>query len=134
MFERKVLRIICGPIQDNGAWRSRCNEEINILFKEPKLITVIKIGRLCWAGHVQHTGVDQLPKQLLHEKQSGRRNVGRPRARWLDEVNKDARKIRIRRWWSRALDREGWRTLPEEAETLNADYDGFAKKKININL
>jgi hypothetical protein len=43
--------------------------------------------------------------------------VGRPRARWLDEVNKDAREIIIRTW-SRVLDREEWRTLLEESETL----------------
>jgi hypothetical protein len=44
--------------------------------------------------------------------------VGRPRARWLDEVNKDVRKIGIRRQWARALDREEWRTLVEEAKRL----------------
>jgi hypothetical protein len=36
--------------------------------------------------------------------------VGRQRARWLDEVKKDARKIGIRRWWTMLL---------QEAETLN---------------
>jgi hypothetical protein len=54
---------------------------------------------------------DHIPKRLLNAKPSGRKTVGRPRARWLlDEVNKDARKIGIRRWWSRTLDREEWRT------------------------
>jgi hypothetical protein len=32
--------------------------------------------------------------------------VGRPRSRWLDEVNTDARRmgIRIKIWWRKALD------------------------------
>jgi hypothetical protein len=60
-----------------------------------------------------------MPKRLLNAKPSGRRKVGRPRARWLDEVNKDARKTEIRNWWSRALNTEEWTTLIVEAEPLN---------------
>jgi hypothetical protein len=33
---------------------------------------------------------EQMPKRLLYAKTSGRRNVGRPGSRWLDEVNTDA--------------------------------------------
>jgi hypothetical protein len=57
---------------------------------------------------------DQMSKQLLNAKPSGRRNVGRPRARWHDEVSKDARKIGIRRRWLILLDCEEWRTLLKE--------------------
>jgi hypothetical protein len=49
---------------------------------------------------------EQMPKQLLYAKTSGRRNVGRPRSRWLDKVNTDARRMGIRIWWRKALDRE----------------------------
>jgi hypothetical protein len=55
-------------------------------------------------------------------KPSGRRNVGRPRARWLHVVNKGGREIGIRRWWSRFLNREEWKTLLEEAGTLSELY------------
>jgi hypothetical protein len=41
-------------------------------------------------------GKDQMPKQLLNAEPSGGRNLGRPRARWLVEVNNEARKVRIR--------------------------------------
>jgi hypothetical protein len=92
------------------------------LFKKPKLTTAIKVGRLFWAGYIQCMREDQMSKTLLNAKPNGRRNVGKPRTRWLDVVNKDARKIRISGWWSRALDREKWRTLLEEAMTLNELY------------
>jgi hypothetical protein len=44
--------------------------------------------------------------------------VGRPRSRWLDEVNADTRRMGIRMWWRKALDREEWRKLLMEAKTL----------------
>jgi hypothetical protein len=56
--------------------------------------------------------------RLLYAKTSGRRNVGRPRSRWLDEVNTYARKMGIRMWWGKVLGREEWRKLLMEANTL----------------
>jgi hypothetical protein len=44
--------------------------------------------------------------------------VGRPRSRWLDGVNTDARRMGIRMWWRKALDRGEWRKLLMEAKTL----------------
>jgi hypothetical protein len=117
-FERKVLRKIYGSVQDKGTWRSKYNNELYTLFKEPKLTTAIRLARLRWAGHVQRMGDDQMPKRLLYTEPGGKRQVGRPRARWLDEVNSDAREIWIRRWWTRALDTGEWRRLLKEAKTL----------------
>jgi hypothetical protein len=98
-------------VQDKGTWRNRHNDELYTLFKEPKLTTAIRLARLRWAGHVQRMGDDQMPKRLLYTKPKGKRQVGRPRARWLDEVNSDAREIGIRRWWTRALDKGERRRL-----------------------
>jgi hypothetical protein len=116
-FERKMLRKIYGPVQDKDTWRSRYNDELYTLFKEPKLTTAVRLARLHWAGHVQRMGDDQMPKRLLYTKPRGKRQVGRPRARWLDEVNSDATEIGIRRWWTRALDGERKR-LSKEAKAL----------------
>jgi hypothetical protein len=58
------------------------------------------------------------PSDSYIQSQRRKRQVGRPRARWLDEVNSDAREIGIRRWWTRALDRGEWRRLLKEAKTL----------------
>jgi hypothetical protein len=46
------------------------------------------------------------------------RKVGRPRARWRDEVGKDARMLGLRSWWATAMYREEWRKLLKEAKTL----------------
>jgi hypothetical protein len=40
-FERKILRRIYGPVQDNGQWRIRYNKELYELYCEPDLVTCI---------------------------------------------------------------------------------------------
>ena len=47
-----------------------------------------------------------MSKRFLHAIISGERKVGRPKSRWPDEVNGDARKFSIILSWIRDLDRE----------------------------
>jgi hypothetical protein len=49
-FKRKILRRICGPIQEEGCWCPRWNNELYGLYKEPNIVEDIKIRRLGWAG------------------------------------------------------------------------------------
>jgi hypothetical protein len=62
-------------------------------------------------------GEQQMLKRLLYAK-TGRIRHGKPRARWLDEVNKDARIMGIRRWRTTTLDEEEWKRLLAEARIL----------------
>ena len=39
-----------------------------------------------WLQHVQRMDTDRLPKQALQYKPKGRRNIGRPRKRWRDQI------------------------------------------------
>jgi hypothetical protein len=57
-------------------------------------------------------------KKKKKKKKSWRRNVGSPRSRCLDEVNTDARRMGVRMWWRKDLDRGEWRNLLMEAKTL----------------
>jgi hypothetical protein len=93
VFERKVLRRIYGLIQDGGIWRSRYNSDLYTFYKEPKLTTAVRVDRLRWAGHVQRMEDEQMPERLLYAETRGRKNVERPRSRWLDKVNTDARRM-----------------------------------------
>jgi hypothetical protein len=52
-FERKILRRIYGPVQDNGQWRIRYYQELYELYEETDFVTCIKLKRLEWAGHDQ---------------------------------------------------------------------------------
>ena len=40
-----------------------------------------------WLQHVQRMDTSRLPKQALQYKPKGRRNIGRPRKRWRDQLH-----------------------------------------------
>lgn len=117
VFERRVLRRIFGPIRDGDLWRVRHNDELRRLFKEPDIVQFIKLGRLRWAGHVQRMSDDAIPKRIRVLQLEGCRKVGRPKGRWIDGVNGDAKRLGIRNWWTVSMDRQGWRKILEEARS-----------------
>ena len=71
------------------------------------MVTTIRITRLRWAGHIVRMQ-DNLPcKKITLDKPEGRRRVGRPNLRWLDGVMRDAERLGVRNWKSKAKDRDG---------------------------
>jgi hypothetical protein len=63
IFERRILRYIFGPGEENGTWRRRYNHEWYKLFNEPDIIGYIKVKRLEWAGHLIHTSENRTTKK-----------------------------------------------------------------------
>ena len=47
---------------------------------------------LQWAGHVERMADDRLPKRAAELREEGTMRRGRPRLRWEDYVERDARK------------------------------------------
>jgi hypothetical protein len=109
VFERKILRRIYNPIKDRDQWRYRFNKELCDLFKDPRLSVVIRMARLRWAGRVARMDEKSMPRRLMCLQPEGLRKMGRPRARWRDEVGKDARMLGLRSQWATAMNREEWR-------------------------
>jgi hypothetical protein len=70
------------------------------------------------AGHVRRMDEEALPRRIMCVAPRGKRKTGRPKARWREEVGKDARMLGIKSWWSAAMNREEWRRLLREAMTL----------------
>jgi hypothetical protein len=108
VFERKILRRIYGPICEGAIWRSRYKEELYRLYDEINLVTTIRIIKLKWTGHIVRMQ-DNLPcKKITLDKPEDRRRVGRPNLRWMDAVMRDAERLGVRNWKSKAKDKEGW--------------------------
>jgi hypothetical protein len=88
VFEKRVLRRIFGLKGDDaaGEWRKLRNEELHDLYSSPSIIIIIKSMRVRWAGHVARMGEKRNMYRLLVGKPEGRRPLGRPRRRWVDNV------------------------------------------------
>ena len=89
------------------------NEELNDSYSSPNIVPVIKSRRMRWAGHVARTGEERGVYRILVGKPEGRRPLGRPRRRWVDNIRKDLQEVGCgyRDWIGLAQDRDRWRTL-----------------------
>jgi hypothetical protein len=85
VFENRVLRRIFGPKGDEvtGEWGRLYNEELNDLYSSPNIIRVIKSRRMRWEGHVVCMGEKRGACRILVGRPEGRRQLGRPRRRWM---------------------------------------------------
>jgi hypothetical protein len=55
-------------------------------------------------------------KKIFEEKLEGRRGRGRPRLRWINDVEDDLRKLGVKRWRTKALEREEWTSIIKKAK------------------
>jgi hypothetical protein len=115
VFENRVLRRIFGPKRDEvtGEWRKLHDEELRDLYSSPSTIRIIKSRRMRWAGHVARLGEKKNAYRLLVGKPEGRRPLGRPRCRWVDNIRKDLGEVGWGDvdWIVLAQDRNRWRAL-----------------------
>jgi hypothetical protein len=100
VFENRVLKRIFGPNRDEvtGEWRKLHNEELLDLYSSPSIIRIIKLRRLRWAGHVAGMGEKRNAYRLLVGKPEGKRLLGRPRHRWVDNIRMDLGEVEWGDW------------------------------------
>jgi hypothetical protein len=72
-----------------GGWRKLHNDELHNLYSSPNIIRIIKSRRMRWAGHVSRMGEKRKVYRLLVGKTEGKRPLGRPRRRWIDNIKMD---------------------------------------------
>jgi hypothetical protein len=54
---------------------------------------MIKSRRMRWAGNVARIGMKRNAYKILAGKPEGKRPLGRPRRRWVDNIKMDLREI-----------------------------------------
>jgi hypothetical protein len=62
-----------------------CNEKLHNLYSSPNIIKMIKSKRMRWAGQVARMGENR----ILVGKPEGKRPLGRPRCKWVDNTKMD---------------------------------------------
>jgi hypothetical protein len=70
-------------------WNKLHNEELCDLYSSPCIIRIIKSRRMRWAGHVVRMGEKRNECRLLVGKPEGKRPLGRPMRRWVNNIRMD---------------------------------------------
>jgi hypothetical protein len=96
-----------------GDWRKMHNEELHNLYSSPNIIIMIKSERMRCAGHVARMGETRNAYRILVGKPEGRRPLGRPRCRWMDNIKMDLGEIEWdgSGWMELVQDRGQWSAL-----------------------
>jgi hypothetical protein len=91
-----VLRIF-GPKIDKmtGDWRQLHIEDLHTSCSSPSMIRMTKSRRIRWAGHVARMGPKKNAYRIFVRKPDGKRRLGRPRHRWVDNIKMDLRETTL---------------------------------------
>jgi hypothetical protein len=85
------------------------------LNSSPSIIRMMKSRRIRWAGHIARMGAKRNAYGILVGKPEGKRPLGRPRRKWVDNVKMDLRDIG---WDGVAQERDQWKALVKKVMNL----------------
>ena len=84
-----------------------------VLYTSPNIVRVIKSRRMRWAGHVARMGEERGVYRVFVGKPEGKRPLGRPRRRWVDNIRMNLQEVGCgyMDWVGLVQDSDRWRTL-----------------------
>jgi hypothetical protein len=93
------------------------NYEMNKLIENADIVRFIKSRRIAWLGHVMRVDDKRTSKRILEWKPIDTRIGGRPRKRWIVDIEEDMQIMLIRRWRKQCKEREERKRITEKAKT-----------------
>jgi hypothetical protein len=89
------------------------NKELHDLCSSPSIIRIIKSRKMIWSRYVARMGKKKNVYRLLVGNSDGKRPLGRPRCRWVNNIKKDLGEVGWGDvdWIGLAQDRNRWRAL-----------------------
>jgi len=85
--------------------------------KQEDIIKFIKSQRMRWVTHVMRMQNTRTTRKITEWKRYKTRPVGRPRLRWMDQVEEDLRRMKITGWRVKTEDRQVWNRIVEQTKT-----------------
>ena len=114
--EMKALRLIKGVTRLD---RLR-NEDIRRELGVEGILEYVERGQLRWFGHVKRMNGERYPRRFLDWTPQGRRPIGRPKMRWLQNIKRGAERrgssldeVDETRLYE---DRQAWRQFLKQAD------------------
>jgi hypothetical protein len=86
VVERKILRRIFGPKNENKIWRVKINEEWDKVIKPQNKINHINSQRLNWFGYLQRLADTRTIKNIFNLKPLTKTSKRRPKYRWEKNI------------------------------------------------
>ena len=88
------------------------------LIENADVVRFIKSRRIIWPGHVMmRMDCKRTPNSVLEWKTIGARIRGRPRKRWIVDMEEDIQIMGIRWWRKQCKERTEWKRITEKAKT-----------------
>jgi hypothetical protein len=78
------------------------------MYGQPDITADNKSKILEWLGHVARMDENRMVKRVFEGNPGGRRKTGRPRKRWLDDIEEDLRLMKVKRMRKKATERKVW--------------------------
>jgi hypothetical protein len=94
-------------------------QEFIQLINYKNIINFIRAQRLSWLGQVERMSHNRSVKCLYSWKPLGARPVGRPNARWEEDVKADIMKMKVPNWKTIVQDRTKWKGVVEKTKSLH---------------
>jgi hypothetical protein len=95
------------------------NYELSELVKNTDIVRFINSRRMAWLSHVMQMDEKRTPKRILEWKPIGRRIRGRPRKRWIEDIEDNIQIMGIRGWRKLCKERAEWKRITEKAKTYS---------------
>ena len=102
VFERNILGKIFGPTYENGLWRIKINQELDIVIKHKNFARAQRLG---WYGDIERMQETRKVNAVHSWKPTSKRPTGRPKIRWEDDVKKDIQRLKVPNWKTFVQDR-----------------------------
>jgi len=84
--------------------------------KQDDIIKFIKSQRLRWAAHIMRMEDKRTTRKITEWTPFKIRPVGRPRLRWMDQVEENLKRMKIVGWKAKVEDRQEWNRIVEQTK------------------
>ena len=92
------------------------NQELEEITKGENIVRWIKGQMIGWLGHLQRMEQERMLKKIFNQGLEKTRRRGRPRKRWIVEVQEVVQVMGVRRWRLVATNRKEWMDIVQQAK------------------